>query len=335
MQKGKYNIYEPYMDFLVRDARKNHMDMRKKSRDDIEKMLALGIYDNSLVDGESDSQLDFKILNDDTNWRNSSQVVIFPESIDVLDRINSSKFEIKSEAAIKFPHSSFILSFPREYRIRGKIIKGVLVNYSSLGERIENSYLNYLNKKFNLKTHIAGIFDKTDLELSFVYQDPFDDSYIRFEARKDTLKLALGLKNFEDYVEKIKPRDEFKTKSHFKLTMEEYAYQFELLNLILKIGVYTSACEEAIEEGYPGKPPKHLSPKGLNYKPYTLDSITNKKQRARGYQVKGHVRGWTFRTLMHEKYYQGEHKDEERGSRVVFVPDYEVNLPKITPETLK
>ncbi len=313
MVKGQYDIYRGIFEGLSRTIRKEKLG-RKAS--DIQCLqYALHNLDVRF------SNFEFSILGEEQYWLEHSRVVIFPESISVLDKISKAKMSVDYMEFIQFPHESFYLAFPRSYEIAGCPAEGCMVNFYALSER--NDFYRHFFKKVGVKVIEEG--SQTDDRLAITYFSRYDRSHSRFTLDIKGLSHCLIAKNHIEYNDFMQEMPVLEVGAPMKQTDKDMEYQFELLKLIAKIAIYSSAYSEGLTPGYPTLRPKKLEPKGVKYNDFTLKAkhTTKKVERT-----------WHIRQLMHERYYRNEHAAEARGSRLVFVSATDYDL-KIEAETLK
>lgn len=109
---------------------------------------------------------------------------------------------------------------------------------------------------------------------------------------------------------------DFELPDSMPMSLEEAEIQLRLIKLVAGMALLNGIAPGVMQPGLPGvrfsgaeKLPKGA--KGLRFMPPEVEAAPRA----------GHHRRWHFRTLMADRYYQGEHADKPRGSRVVFVSD--------------
>lgn len=97
--------------------------------------------------------------------------------------------------------------------------------------------------------------------------------------------------------------------------------------------LYIYSMPERIFEGLPSSQYKNIPREFKENSKLLKIEPPKSKQSAYGLDKTEHYRKWTFRQLMHPKYYKGAFKNDTIGSRVVFVQDCIVNRV-INPKTV-
>jgi len=110
----------------------------------------------------------------------------------------------------------------------------------------------------------------------------------------------------------------------------------EEIKVVISILVYIQALgEDVLVDGFPKgetvNKQRFRAPQSLSGPP---KAICLKGPKRTGKKVKGHYRRFHFRTLTDERYYQNEHANKPRGSRVVFVSHSLVAAKNVSPHVL-
>ena len=314
--KGRYNIYPLFSNILTKECCK--VLGRKVGTREAMKMMYDGVP-------EMRQSLNYTILSEEHYWLNQCRNVIFPESVDILDRLTQSQFNIDKSEGIQFPHECFLLAFPKDYTIAGYPAKGVMVSYMHRMDRFKAIHQPYY-KEMGLGEP-EYVDDEYKKSLNISYLSPSQDGVIvRAVIPTEIAAKCLAAKNAAEYAEIVGSFDG-RVARVVELDEEDMRYQYELFQIVTRIGIYASACDSALREGYPHVRPKHLEPKGVHYIDQTLGLSTETRT------VGMHYRSWHFRQLTHKRFYQGEHKTKPIGSRVVFVKDTMIGQ-EVEAETL-
>lgn len=315
--KGQYNIYPLFTEVSSRQVRKGLH--KKLSNQQCLKYLFAEVPDMTQT-------LNYTILSEEHFWMERSRVVIFPESTDILDRLREAKFSISKSSGIQFPHKCFLLAFPKDFKIAGHQAHGCMISYMDRTDRFDQIHIPF----FKWLGFGIPVFadDRYTRGLYFSYFSPLQtDTLIRACIPTEIIADCLQAKTPHDYGVIVGNFSRDKIKDFIALDENDLKYQFELFQIVARIGVYATSCDNALREGYPHVRPKHLEPKGLKYIDYSLTAATESRT------VGAHYRSWYFRQLNNKKYYQGEHKHKPIGSRIVFVKDTMVSL-NVEAETL-
>lgn len=317
-----YNLYLP-VEVETHRLLKKH-DPRLRKMPSIESIKVL----TRTVPNYTDT-LEFIVLAEEWMWQQYEAPVIFPETKETLETIYNGKYEVTSAEGIKFPHEAFVLATPKGFTIEGREIGAVFCTFMPFYERrtcIFGPFLERVGAQAQYTTD-TGIDDQPTLTLT--YRMPTSDKIYRAVIPDEYLVALLLSRSPEEYTERI---------GNFKhyilaegLSPDEARYQQILLRLIISTAIYTQACPDSLQAGYPGKEPKFLEPK--NFTPYTRTTLRTRRFAPRDTPV-GHHRTWYIRQLRHERFYQNEYSHLTPGSRFVFVSETVVGND-ITPETLK
>lgn len=322
--KGGYSSYTFLTDILSRSIRGNYKGVGFKRKPNMQECMSFLYRANKELVGT----LDFPVMAEEYFWQLKGRQAVFPESPEVLRRLQKGRFDIKNVAGISQPHDSYMLSFPKGFEIGGRQARGVLVTWMphvERSERISNPFFKYTGLPA-----MPPIYDTQDSEilegetLAFNYASE-DGGMLRVIIPKSKMPAILSCETVEGYRDIIQ---DLSNDGVVPLDEEEKVYQFELVKLIIAFGVYCSAFDGALVSGFPGKEPKFFEPKLMDKFNKTTLAMKGRESPA------SHYRSWHVRQLIHEKYYKGEHEGRKPGSRVVFVSDSYVGK-KIEPETLK
>ena len=320
--KGQYNIYPTFTEAAARNVRK-----AKGKKLPVKDCLS---YLFSHVP-EMTQSLNYTILSEEHYWMNQSQIVIFPESTDILERLTEAKFNIKKSNGISMPHDSFLLAFPKDFEIADTPANGCMISYMHRSDRFEHIHKPFF-KYMGLGEPIFAD-DRYKQGLYITYQDPLkENTLVRACIPTDIIADCLKAKTAHAYGALVGNFSRDHIKDFIGLNDADLEYQFALFQIVARIGVYAGSCETALRPGYPDVRPKHLEPKGLKYKDYSL-GLSNETRDPIHFEIGAHYRSWHFRQLTDKRFYQGVHKKKPIGSRVVFVKDTMVNQ-NIEAETL-
>ncbi len=267
------------------------------------------------------NSMNYAVLCEEHYWMKANSV-IFPETADILYRLREAKLSLTQSQGLTMPHDSFLLAFPKDYKISSVPAMGCMVTFIKLEDRREHQhypFLDYLGIKKNVTV--------TDLQVKGLYLTyfcPFNNQIvIRASIPEDLFVECLRASSAVRFGELL---GSYQSSDALTLNARDLEYQFELFQIIVRIGIYAASCDSALREGYPHVRPKHLEPKGLLYRDQTLGL-------SRETRVSAHYRSWHFRQLTNKRFYQGAHAKKPIGSRIVFVKDTMVQL-KVEAETL-
>ena len=317
--KGKFDIYPLLTIEMI--AKTSQEKGKHWSEDDCVRYLFAAVP-------QMRQSLNYSVISEEYYWRGHSQVVLFPEDTQVIERLLKAKLDIKMSSGIRMPHESFILAFPRDYKINGQPAQSCLITQLSRKRRFTHMHEPFTQKYFGTSNTIDETSEGNGIHIC--YRDPLNRAMtVRSCIPETSMTAALHAKTPEQWHDVLGSYDPERDSTIVELSTQDILYQMALIQIIMRVAVYASACDSALREGYPTIRPKHLEPKGISYTDKTLQLARTGKG-----DTKEVYRSWFFRQLVHERYYRGEHAGEPIGSRIVFVTDTVVNQ-KIEAETLK
>lgn len=338
-----YSLYPFLMDDIVRTSkkmdRKNGLKNTKKDRGHAPVVRDLFQKMPNMA-----QSMETVVMADEFYWlEHSDRHVIFPQNEDVIKKLLGAKIDLRNTAPIQMPHDTFVLGMPKGFKYKGFELPSVLINWCSPSTR------DYIIQQFSKKyigVQLEREKDKTQFENDFAlmvnYRMPDEDlnqkmpeasgqlACMRSCAPQTLIPDMLRCEDGEDYKRVL--GDFYCYDNAIPLNDYDHNVQYYIMKLVLMIAIYANSFPGALSSGYPGVPPKNLVPRlHQKWRNLSLGLPSDHIQQEEDKQY--HYRSWHFRQLMHEKYYQGEHKDLPPGSRVVFVKDTMIGR-KIEAETL-
>lgn len=338
-KKQLYDIYYSLNNFLM-------SKLNAKGKDSVSSEELLAKYIGYLWDKE---QLDYTASKTEctatVEWSyiKENSPAIFPESLNLLDKLFHSKYLFKDDFNLVFPFNTFQVAIPRGFEIEGQKIPPFIVNIGHLNDLISQK------KEF---------FKVADLDASEDYPDEViyrNERFIQIaisggksnmgqnpylQIRESMLPIAVKSKNVEEYCEYMQVEHaKDKANGYHENQIEGIAnnnwknpkdslIEFSILKIIAVLSIYLSATENIfLKKGLPGS---HMSSVGMIDKidrpaPYILKQTDTIKKLSNNSSPEEHYRVFHFRNLKADKYYQGEHSHLKKGSRWVFVKDSLVN----------
>lgn len=287
------------------------------------------------------------VATDELYWNQQGRQVIFIESKEFVDAILSSKFDVDVVKNLKPLSDSFQLVLPKGCTDQdGNELPNVLVNWFKTAQEsmdvttsinresyIANGdiYENFAEVQENLQ-QVMNIGQKEVDQIMNKMVDNKDEGYHPEEYQILNLTMT-----YEDPETPIAVKSIYEHKFAEALSGDVKKESDRVINTVLKLilglTIYVNAGGH-IREGFPTK--KAATTKARK----SLDKAANG-----GFKVKfisfakemkassgGFVRGFHFRNLKAERYYQGEHANEPKGSRWVFVSPSWVG-GKVKPKT--
>lgn len=312
--KGAYSTHKFYLDTVRHTIAKKFRNYGLKSRPDLQTTA------NMLMTRMQPSPMETIVMGDEYNWIHSGRVVMFPESEELLERIRQSKCDLRRARGFRMPHDCFMLAFPKDFILAGHKARGCLVTWMINAEREERLWQPFFRWAGVPPKRLPPSREYRDEHtLSIMYQ--WGDAaagipqYNRVSIPKSKVPEVLRCKTAEEFSDSLGDLSG-SLRGASALDKEMRKYQFELVKLVCSLAVYMQACDDAVEEGYPGAIPRDLQPKAVGrFDCETIGTSSQVMGEGRGQ----HWRSFHFRQLVDERYYKGKHAHLEPGSRIVFV----------------
>ncbi|MCP3921236.1 MAG: hypothetical protein GY714_01495 [Desulfobacterales bacterium] len=234
---------------------------------------------------------------------------LFIDSVRLAEVIKRSKFNAES---IALDEGITFLSFPKGFKIDGYPASGVMFGWGDFDAR--NLWLNTM--QVNAGWPITGYEFPENVTgyVSFSYQSPVEkDVTCRLQIPFEKLGKFIAT----DTVEEMRAALDDRVLG-LQLDDEDYEYQLHICHITLKAMVYAQALPEKVVRGVPDKRAGNnkFKPSG-----HIIKASDNLGSESAPTEV-----GYHFRQLRHEKYYKGENKNKQIGSRWIFIPPYEKGM---------
>lgn len=302
--------------------KKGGREYKSMSDRDIIKLMT-SYMDNGA--GNAVNLVDFKIFATEQYWASTGKNAIFPESLDMINRLLLAKYDCSSGAVFNLPLSSFILAIPKNLSCDGVSIPSCLVTVGDLQLLycdVINAFCDHINRpRPNI---IQGGTSLDTPQISITYPDTDNKSIsVQRWISKDQWAPMLNCKSSQEYHNHLITTKKY---SEMDNTYHDSCVQYTLFKLIAGLGIYNSATNgDFLKPGLPGANLKFDN--SVNERPENHFVIRESHgliaaNRAAPGQ---YVRGWFFRNLKDARYYKGEHENTAPGTRWVFVHDTIVN----------
>lgn len=277
------------------------------------------------------------------SWNAAGRKVYFVDGVDFLNVLTSSNFEMNKGFKIEPFANSFYLSLPEEGESRFSNIH--ISWYQSVADQkreVAECFLSLFGEgtvydKYRKSTEEIEQLSEKDLQAIYpdVYnllhdefpemttKDMLSQQFIEIEY-DDNAGDSVTYKLFECQFASILKGDG----KHKVTTPSDLASQ-NILRIVLALSAYKTAGGH-LTNGVPNigaMKRKRFLAGGYNAVAFGLSD----ELRSYAFQD-GHLRGFHFRNLRDERYYQNEHANKVRGSRWAFVKPYWVGT-KIAPKT--
>lgn len=250
---------------------------------------------------------------------------IYPQDIAFVNSMLNAKYTVGQGATISFPYESFVLFMPKELKFNNMYATTTLVEICTFKQRHVN--MNEFHKKAT-GHHVNEIVlgehcTEDDVVINAFYTDINNsDQLNNMVVPVKMLMELLELNDPNAYAKVLGalPSDESSYTTTVQLDVDEVKYQQQLLKMIVSMGVYYSAVgDSCLKAGAPITNTKKDTPSGVSPTNHTFGGTVKRIQGV-------HTRSMHFRSLVHEKYYKGEHANKPRGSRWVFIDEYDVGV---------
>jgi hypothetical protein len=276
-------------------------------------------------------------------WRDNGNPTIFPESASLLHALCKSKYSAGDDVELELPFDVFSVAIPKGVFLPDTSIEvpSFLVENiprcEALARDVEftvggfEKYCGTLRSTMSCYTDLLdapkGKGD-TEKSLNILFIHPETGEKGRNTLQSSALIVILKSKDFTEFESNLAKLN--KASDFDLMTVVHRKALFFIVKTIATLSVYLTATKEANDnkllKGLPGVNLRELNKKDYidnndnNFLVKSTDSIENAgKNQGTGKEV--HYRGFHFRNLQHEMFYQGEHESKKRGSRWVWVND--------------
>ena len=308
--KGNKRLFKGLCDKLgtkIEDLHTFHSHLSKSS------------FDVDELDQSSFSM--FTLAMDETFWvMEGKRTTVFLDDERLTKTLYDAEINFKTDCSVNIPFHSFCVSLPKGTVIDGVEIEPFLVSFFK-----PSTYDSINQKYFNGTTRLIG---SEILREHTNFPDDFMVSIKTFNHELDSYDTITS--DVSRAIFDISTSPDATITSRHKKLLEETGKGYNLYittKLALALLIYNSSqSEPVIVEGYPEveiKPPEGTNK--THYKPFTLtgkgiDTGNNPHRQ----KVVRRVAHW--RNLRAERFYQGEYSNWDRGSRWVFVSQYEDDI---------
>lgn len=312
-EQPRYRLYQSSTDSLVQMIR----SVMRLNKSEISERQALQLYFKK-EPSEIEASTAF-VMAEERHWQASGRHVIFPLP-ELIKQLADSKFNIRGVAGFSWPFQTSMIALPTK-GILGSV-PGVLITWQKFSVRCNetiNPFYEHLDRHERMLPPGNPARENAE-SVTFSYQAPHPEGVltVRAEFLVENIPYLLGAETAHEFGQRIGRLEEGKTS--LPMEREDIETQYKLLRLVAGMSLLYQINPKGLFQ--PGLPGVRFSgseklPRGATAVRATLPG--------NGLEMKGakalHHRRWHFRTLVNERYYQGEHKDAPRGSRVVLVSD--------------
>ena len=265
--------------------------------------------------------LDYMILAEENYWRDNGSQVLFPDNEKVFSQLVNSKYEFGKFVGFDLPFTSFVVSMPNDFIYEGYPVPSFLVTWNDYDD-----YPGLVQEPFSKKVGLNGfkrsateIHKKGERSLSICMRyDSSSPESLRTSMLEHQIPEILSSNTPEDYRKILGTYNSGAIKGVVDYDKKDTALTFFAFKLACSIGVYNLATSGTkIKSGFPSSQLPKMT--GLiNKKEAGINFISG----SGNYSEKSlHIRRWHFRQLRDDRYYKGEHKNKEKGSRWSFISE--------------
>jgi hypothetical protein len=285
------------------------------------------------------NSLDAFIFAEERFWETEGNHVIFPENTDVLENLHRAKYNLENLTGFSLPFSSFILAMPQGFKIDGYDIPSCLITwapYRSSEHTIVFPFYKWIGTQGPSEIkHQPSAED--EMQLGIIFRDSDQAiAYHRTLCFGSALPEILKAQTIVEF-QAILGNYSFATlKGVIDSDDKDLNIQFRLFKLIAALGVYNMATEgKRLLSGFPGTMEPKMIGRAAN-QVVKMTTLGNSVSHAPSNKTspETHYRTWFFRTLVDPKWYVGDYKNHQIGSRISFVPDTVVGR-KVSAHTQK
>lgn len=338
--EGKYHLYDSTIDRHIKKGRRTDSELGKIKENGLDPFVEYSEFYMEHYGNIFNTPLFTKVFALENDLYENDSPSIFPQSKTLIEALHDSKFTTQN-AIMELPFKTFTISMPKGIKVDRYDLPGVAVAFGNsyeVSSKLDDQLYKKFRSDFEMQIPSKEVQKELERYMEIVFLSPVTNTVICKNIREDVLDILLSAKDFKGYEATCKKKElelnrintnlKSTTKSQDKINDE---ISYVLFKTIATIAVYLSANNERFKEGLPGRfqdymnlNREHLSPKRSFYLE-SSPSIESFKDRNSDGEVKAHYRRMHFRNLKNAKYYQGEHKDKEIGSRWVEVSDTLVN----------
>lgn len=249
-------------------------------------------------------------------WLLSEQQVFFIESTDLALALIHGADNIPDPTPILNTPQRFMLMAPEGLTINGEQCRGMIVSCGYDGTDAVKTLSTAIQQPITMD---ENHHDAACIHIAYQAKSSGQE-YCYFAASRQMVADILAMKNPEEYLAYQGTADGDTTRFLRPPSDKDALEQMTVVKLVCGFLVYKHALPDRVTAGLPGAVNRQEFTHPAYKKPHTL-IVKNPVLEASGTTKTGHYRSWHFRQLNDARYYQGEHKDKERGSRIVFVAD--------------
>lgn len=281
---------------------------------------------------------------------------IFPQSINLIEQLYKAKFSSPDKIVINPPFRNFAIAMPKGIKVAGFDMPGFTVITGSRYEIYDVNNAHALSTIYPDKISVEEVlensfYDKDDDEKMVVIKlkSPVTNTHIYESINMDVFHLLLQSKNLREFHQlqsEYLKKTEQEINKESRLSKLQNINQIEANDLLIysafkmyaTMCIYLSCSKNAkMVDGIPSQYSKQVRQNDSLLRSnnnYFVESTPEIEMFAeqKG-EVSTHYRGMHFRNLQHPKYYQGEYKGMEQGSRWTEVSGCIVGM-NVTPKTI-
>lgn len=360
-ERQKYSVYRTRRSLIASTAKKLSKEsgplkrlVKRHSDDSLTRHLVATNPDMAFA-------IDGLIMAEEMLWEHQGKHVIFPQSVEFIERLVSAKYDLAQAGGFELPFPSFMLAMPKGFSVDGVRIGGIMVTSYKVKytKALLDRYSRYLKQPMDPKLvrelgidehYCQQVFTTPDHSIDDLSngttpdddllcvmlldgnKDPLHSCIIRGSETFNRIPALLAARSPEEFHDLLGPMDKASYSAR-GLSAEDAKMEFYAFRIVCALAVYNMATHgDQLVPGLPGGHTPHLDHKvdrkGMNN--FSLKSVSE-ANRSPG----AHYRQWHFRQLRDKRYYQREHATKPIGSRWVFVSDAMVGEKAAEPYTIE
>lgn len=330
----RYYLYQDLLSEVIVNNRsrfENLQGIRQRGADPIFEFSKVFSFDKGPIENHSGL---FHMLSYDNLLLKEGIPTIFPQSVGLIEQLYKAKFSSPEKLQLIAPFKNFTIAMPKGIKVAGYDMPGFAVSYGTKHENFDipvNEALTSIYPEYEIER--TPIFDAADkeMEVAIRFKSPVTKTHIIERLDTNLFHILLKSKSLEQF-EKLKSeyldKNEIDRPSDKNIVRAQSKDQMSANELIIysafkmfaTLCVYLSSTKESrMVEGLPSEHVKQVrSNESLlrSSQNFLIKSSPEIEYISKlNLEKSPHYRGMHFRNLLNDKFYKGEFKDWEKGTR--------------------
>ncbi|HHE1196329.1 TPA: hypothetical protein ACN337_003375 [Vibrio parahaemolyticus] len=297
----KHSIYKTCLDNFKSSSKGKRLLRERFGKNEVTHEDFYDFCSDSVEDYNIDNLASLFLLKEESAWSELEFPIIFIDDVDLLHMLRAAKFSFKSDC-IQRPFKTFSISFPEGTYVEGQEVKNCLVSIRNAKEWVDMFNCNDVRPDF-IK----------DWEAHLKYRD------------EQIIKITYAIDNNRNIEHVVSLSDI----EQMDFDQPELVYwervRKQMIKIVISLCIYNSATEgKKLISGFPKSALK--LPKGSSKLRYKGATLFGCKQKNEGSIEKRKIKYRVpfYRNLRAKRYYQGEYRDLQQGSRWVLVKEIDL-----------